>query len=98
MQIMKYAPTILFTAFAVQLMILREFTYASGLITLILGAVAFMFSYYDSREDIKQLKQNIIDNKKSDDERYDELKKLVDESSSVLNAVKMQNKITNKRF
>ncbi len=98
MEIMKYTPTILFTAFAVQLMILREFTYASGLIILILGIVAFAFNYFDSREDIKQLKLNIEENKKADDVRYAEIKKLVDESSSVLNAVKMQNKVTNKRF
>lgn len=98
MQIIKFAPTLLFLVYSIQLMVLREFTYSSGCIAAILGAVAFLFTYFDTREDMKNLTVKLEESIKENEDKFVELQKKVDESASVLNAVKMQNKMTNKRF
>ena len=98
MQIVKYAPTILFIAFAIQTMILRQFTYQSGFICLILGLVAFGFSFFDTRNDLKDLKAELEEYKKENSVNIINLEERIHEASSVLNAVKMQNKVTTRRM
>ena len=98
MLIVKYLPTLLFFSFVIQTMILRQFTYQTGLICMILGLVAFGFSFFDTRNDLKNMRKEIEDMKKDYNNKLDEVSTRVTETSSVLNAVKVQNNISTRRM
>jgi len=98
MTIIKYIPTLLFISYVIEIMTLKSFTYETGIFAFILGLTSFGFSFFDTRNDIKLMREELELYKVTNSNNIEELSVKVHETSSVLNAVKVQNKVTTRKF
>ena len=98
MQLVRNTPIILFSIVTGQVIFLKEYTFQTALVLLVLGATSFLFSYFENRKKISELESQITELKteiKNVDSRYETK---LNELTGSIGSIMVNNNIKSRRM